>query len=743
MLDLDSTRLSMLTTRESTITKQQMSVAVNESTDVVSSTAFQLPSPSRLDSTSSSPLHPPSNGQHGHHLPLGWTNPSISSVTSAVNDETTPATATTAISEGRKTEDLDVQQQQYGKPEEDRASMTIEPDGHTATLDVSGKALVLSSSTNAMNYFLQKIHENEKHQSLFLKFLFHIDYCWRGLYDPVTEFARMGISVSSSTSSGFKNGLTSSDQNSAAVSYNYGNRWRISFINKNYDLCSTYPSVLAVPASISDETMLKAAKYRSKNRLPTLSWLSSSNGCSITRSSQPMSGIINARNNDDERILLEISRCSMSLEQRTLVLTSSTHVSKKAAALSAMGTAGMIVSSTWKDLSPTTSEKRGKDSIVERESEKGRILDDTDGLERRITTASNASSPQNNYLNDSPSIRPSVGEPSYCASPLSPSTGTSPFLIIDARPLLNAYAQQAVGKGYEKHNNYENTHLLFMDIPNIHAVRKSFEMIEESIFDDVALNKNIENWKDYLFKILLAVNRIVYCISKESISILIHCSDGWDRTSQLTSLSMLLLDSYYRTLDGFIVLIEKEWISFGHKFHDRLGWSQSSGWKDEEKSPVFFQWLDAIHQYLLQFPTAFEFNENLLLFLSEHLTSGLFTNFFFNNEYELKEAKPWQYSLSIWSVILANRSFFTSSTYLKVENPLIPVISRNNTVLWSKYFLKSYNNLWLYQWLYYNDTEIKGKKDEDVNSWLADHSLSECIKCASKFTMFRRRHHCR
>jgi hypothetical protein len=72
----------------------------------------------------------------------------------------------------------------------------------------------------------------------------------------------------------------------------------------------------------------------------------------------------------------------------------------------------------------------------------------------------------------------------------------------------------------------------------------------------------------------------------DGFSVLIHCSDGWDRTSQVSSLAQLMLDPYYRTLKGMQILVEKEWLSFGHKFSERCGLDG----KENEKSPIFLQW---------------------------------------------------------------------------------------------------------------------------------------------------------
>jgi hypothetical protein len=44
----------------------------------------------------------------------------------------------------------------------------------------------------------------------------------------------------------------------------------------------------------------------------------------------------------------------------------------------------------------------------------------------------------------------------------------------------------------------------------------------------------------------------------------LNSSDGWDRTPQVTSLCQLMLDPFYRTVEGFATLVEKDWVAYGH-----------------------------------------------------------------------------------------------------------------------------------------------------------------------------------
>jgi myotubularin-related protein 6/7/8 len=68
------------------------------------------------------------------------------------------------------------------------------------------------------------------------------------VFDPYKDFERMGLGK-------------------------MNENWRISTINQTYELIPTYPSLLGVPSKISDNTLRHIAKFRSKGRIPSLSYL--------------------------------------------------------------------------------------------------------------------------------------------------------------------------------------------------------------------------------------------------------------------------------------------------------------------------------------------------------------------------------------------------------------------------------------------------------------------------------------
>ncbi|XP_026550330.1 myotubularin-related protein 2-like, partial [Notechis scutatus] len=82
--------------------------------------------------------------------------------------------------------------------------------------------------------------------------------------------------------------------------------WRMTSINEQYELCDTYPALLVVPANIPDEELKKVAAFRSRGRIPVLSWVHPESQATITRCSQPMVGVSGKRSKEDEKYLQAI-----------------------------------------------------------------------------------------------------------------------------------------------------------------------------------------------------------------------------------------------------------------------------------------------------------------------------------------------------------------------------------------------------------------------------------------------------
>ncbi|KAG5421304.1 YMR1 [Candida metapsilosis] len=330
------------------------------------------------------------------------------------------------------------------------------------------------------------------------------------IFDPVAEYTRLGL-----------------------ISKNGDDKyWRMSEVNADYKFCPSYPRILIVPNSISDNVLKHAAKFRSKQRIPAVVYKHKSNinGNVIARCAQPLVGLnLQNRSIQDEKLIGEIFHCQ--------------------------------------------------------DVERSRRLKTNDGDE--------GADYQSQQMQRN--------------------------LLVDLRPVTNAMAQHALGAGTENVDNYRNkksrsndtngdennnnnnnnnSHVsrsprqvdkIFCNIDNIHVVRDSLTKLT-TVLNDLdrfqqpsvagqsqspsvaaalqnALTKT--QWLNRLSIILQSVDRITKSVHLNNTNVIIHCSDGWDRTSQVSALAQLCLDPYYRTIKGFMVLIEKEWVSFGFKFNTR------------------------------------------------------------------------------------------------------------------------------------------------------------------------------
>jgi len=208
--------------------------------------------------------------------------------------------------------------------------------------------------------------------------------------------------------------------------------------------------------------------------------------------------------------------------------------------------------------------------------------------------------------------------------------------IIDARPLINAKGNALMGKGHEiigRLGGESCTTLEFAGIANIHVMRDSLSSLRRACCSSGAsttwLSQLQESqWLQHISLVLRASLRAALHLDSGD-PVLVHCSDGWDRTSQMVALAQLMLDPYYRTISGLKALICKDFNAFGHMFHHRSGLVDS-----KEGSPVFVQFLDAVWQIWRQMPWEFEYKENLLLLLFSACNTRFTSDFLHDNEKE-------------------------------------------------------------------------------------------------------------
>uniref|UniRef100_A0AAR2JHG5 Phosphatidylinositol-3-phosphatase n=1 Tax=Pygocentrus nattereri TaxID=42514 RepID=A0AAR2JHG5_PYGNA len=269
--------------------------------------------------------------------------------------------------------------------------------------------------------------------------------------------------------------------------------------------------------------------------------------------------------------------------------------------------------------------------------------------------------------------------------------GSRFMYVVDTRPKLNAMANRATGKGYESEDNYTNIKFQFIGIENIHVMRNSQQkLIEVSDLRSPSMGEfllGLENsdWLKHIQTILTAGKFISKAVAEEGVSVLVHCSDGWDRTAQVCSVACILLDPYYRTLKGFM----------GTYLCDRMAFPYRYSHLDEdpkEVSPVIDQFLECVWQLMEQFPCAFEYNERFLISIHNHIHSCQYGNFVCNSEKERKDLGIREKTHSLWPHMWKNKSDFVNPLFRPDHSQTQGVLRPLTTPYCFKFWRGLYNH---------------------------------------------------